>query len=253
VASALQEFHNHKEAIVRQGVQADWKIPKLELLQSVVPSICQLGAVMQWSADITKHAHVEEIKVLAHASNNQNYNSQIICHLDLLDKCSHFDLATYIEQCVNKGGSDKDFSDLDVDEEHEPDTEDIYLSNYSSLTHRVPDYFSISASLLLGARPSLQKPYCMFAMATTTFHLGTKPSLWLTVNEAAMTYQLPALKGAITTFANGDTHFQGHEHAMDRLCIWHKVHVQQLSYHKKNLLLPQTLCVILPSTANPYG
>ncbi|KAI6011056.1 hypothetical protein EDC04DRAFT_2905736 [Pisolithus marmoratus] len=73
-------------------------------------------------------------------------------------------------------------------------------------------------------------------MATTAFHLGTKPSLQLTVDEAAMTYQLPALKGAIATFANGDTYFQGREHAMDRLCIWHK-----------------TLHAILPLTANPYG
>ncbi|KAI6011057.1 hypothetical protein EDC04DRAFT_2905737 [Pisolithus marmoratus] len=134
VASALQEFHNHKEAIIRQGVQADWKIPKLELPQSIIPSIHQSGVVMQWSADITEHAHVEEIKVPAHAGNNQNYNSQIICHLDWLDKCLHFDLATYIEQCVNKGGGDEDFSDLDVDKEHEPDAKDIYLSDYSSPT-----------------------------------------------------------------------------------------------------------------------
>ncbi|KAI6010585.1 hypothetical protein EDC04DRAFT_2610106 [Pisolithus marmoratus] len=64
VASALQEFHDHKGAI-------------LELLQSVILSICQLGAVIQWSAAITEHAHIEEIKVPACASNNQNYYSQI--------------------------------------------------------------------------------------------------------------------------------------------------------------------------------
>ena len=86
VAGSLQEFHDHKEAILRQGIQCDWQILKLELLQSVVPSIRQLGAVMQWSADITEHAHINEIKVLACAGNNQNYYSQIARHLDRLDK-----------------------------------------------------------------------------------------------------------------------------------------------------------------------
>ncbi|KAI6095344.1 hypothetical protein F5141DRAFT_976783, partial [Pisolithus sp. B1] len=62
VASSLQEFHDHKEAIVSEGIQADWQILKLELLQSVVPSIWQSGAVMQWLADITEHAHIKEIK-----------------------------------------------------------------------------------------------------------------------------------------------------------------------------------------------
>ncbi|KAL4069289.1 hypothetical protein J3A83DRAFT_4095562, partial [Scleroderma citrinum] len=55
---------------------------KLELLQSVVSSIHQSGVVMQWSVDITQHAHVKEIKILSHLSNNQNYYSQITWHLD---------------------------------------------------------------------------------------------------------------------------------------------------------------------------
>jgi len=56
---------------------------------------------MQWSADITEHAHVDEIKVPTHAGNNQNYYNQIACHLDQLDKCMCFDLATYIQQNVD--------------------------------------------------------------------------------------------------------------------------------------------------------
>ena len=41
------------------GAQKEsWTIPKLELLQSIIPSICLSGAVIQWSADITEHAHV---------------------------------------------------------------------------------------------------------------------------------------------------------------------------------------------------
>ncbi|KAI5994536.1 hypothetical protein EDC04DRAFT_2586229 [Pisolithus marmoratus] len=254
VASSLQEFHNHKEAIVSEGIQVDWQIPKLELPQSVVLSIWQSGAVMQWSADITEHAHIEEIKVLACAGNNQNYNNQIVCHLDQLDKCLHFDLATYIQQHMDRCRTDDENpSDSDVEEEYEADGEG-YLSAYSTLTCQIPNYFSISVSLLLGKVPSVPKPYCTFATPMTGFHLSTKPSFWLTIDEASVTYQLPDLEHALVTFfANGDTSFQVSQQAITKLQIWHKLHVQQLSYHNKTLLSPQTLHAILPSMAHPYG
>ncbi|KAI6039186.1 hypothetical protein EDC04DRAFT_2568824 [Pisolithus marmoratus] len=206
VTSSLQEFHDHKEAIVSEGIRVDWQIPKLELLQSVVPSIRQSGAVMQWSAEITEHAHIEEIKVPACAGNNQNYNNQIVCHLDWLDKCLHFDLATYIQQHADQHGTDDENpSDSDAEEEYEADGEG-YLSAYSTLTCRIPDYFSISVSLLLGKVPSTPKPYCTFATPMTGFHLSTKPSFRLTVDEASVAYQLPDLEHALATFfANGDT------------------------------------------------
>ena len=183
---------------------------------------------MQWSADVTEHAHIKEIKVPARSGNNQNYYSQIAQHLDRLDKCFHFDLATYIEQCAmdqaNNGDGD---SDSDSDEQHEPDAETIHLSEYSTPTRQFPDYFSISASLILGAKPSAPKPYRTFATSTTGFHLATKPSLWLSVDEAAIAYQLPDLKDTIIAFANGDVCFQG-QHGIENLQIWHKVRLQQL-------------------------
>ena len=254
VAGSLQEFHDHKEAIVSKGIRADWQIPKLELLQSVAPSIRQSGAVMQWSADITEHAHVEEIKVPARAGNNQNYNNQIARHLDRLDKCLRFDLATYIQQHVDQRGTDdEDFSDLGADKEHEPDCEDC-LTGYSTLTRQIPDYFSTSTSLLLGKMPSAPKPYRTFMTPTSGFHLATKPSLRLTVDEASIAYQLPDLEHALATFfANRDASFQGSQCAIAKLQIWHKLRVQQFSYHDKTLLAPQTLHAIPPSTANPHG
>jgi hypothetical protein len=66
VAKALQDFHDHKDAIIRAGTQKDsWGIPKLELLQSVIPSIRLSSAITQWFADPTEHAHGQEIKVPA--------------------------------------------------------------------------------------------------------------------------------------------------------------------------------------------
>ena len=73
---------------MQAGARKDsWGIPKLELLQSVIPSIQLSGAIMQWSADITEHPHIQEIKILACTGNNQNYYSQIVCYLDHSEKC----------------------------------------------------------------------------------------------------------------------------------------------------------------------
>jgi hypothetical protein len=50
-----------------------FQIPKLELLQHVMLSICASGAPIQWSTDVTKHAQVTERTNPACTSNNQNY------------------------------------------------------------------------------------------------------------------------------------------------------------------------------------
>ncbi|KAI6101840.1 hypothetical protein F5141DRAFT_1065808 [Pisolithus sp. B1] len=97
------DFHDNKDTIMGAETQKDsWEIPKLELLQSVIPSIHLSGAVMQWSADPTEHVHVQEIKVLARAGNNQDYYNQITCHLDCTEKCLHFNIATYMESKLDK-------------------------------------------------------------------------------------------------------------------------------------------------------
>jgi len=57
-------------------------ILKLELMQHVVPSIVQVGSLLQWSADTTEHAHIKVVKDLAFMTNNQDYNDQICCILD---------------------------------------------------------------------------------------------------------------------------------------------------------------------------
>ncbi|KAF8547631.1 hypothetical protein OG21DRAFT_1527027 [Imleria badia] len=196
VAAALQEFHDNKDAIVHHGLHNNWEIPKLELLQSVVPSISHSGAVMQWTADVTEHTHVEEIKMPARAGNNQNYYSQIARHLDRLDQCFCFDLATHIEEQIPSLGEDS----TEDHEDHEPDAETHAFAEYSIPTYPPIDYFAMSSALLQGSNPHSPKPYCMFATTTTAFHLATKPSLQLTATEAAAKYGLPDLVLAISTF-----------------------------------------------------
>ena len=74
---------------------------------------------MQWTADITEHAHVTEIKQPARAGNNQDYYEQIVQHLDRRERCSRFDIATQFASIEQGEGGD----DEDQEDGHEPDQE----------------------------------------------------------------------------------------------------------------------------------
>ena len=101
---ALALFHQHKDAFIDLGahqgkggrVIENWHIPKLELMQSVVPNIWANGVAMQWNADHTEHAHITEIKNTGRG-NNQNYELQIARNLGCSAECHCFDLATSLE------------------------------------------------------------------------------------------------------------------------------------------------------------
>ena len=104
IARALEIFHTFKQFILDLGLRVGKKgnrilhfeIPKLELLQSIVPSIMWSGALPQWSADATERLHIDFIKVPRGNTNNIDYYSQICRHLDRDEKCRHFGLATAI-------------------------------------------------------------------------------------------------------------------------------------------------------------
>ena len=123
---------------------------------------------MQWTTDVMEHAHIDEVKVPAHTGNNQNYYSQIAHHLDRLDKCFQFDLATYIKE---HHSTDEGFI-KDFEEDHKLDTEKLSISEYNTPTHPLMDYFSTSSALLEGSNPAAPKPFHTFTTLTTVFHLG---------------------------------------------------------------------------------
>ncbi|KAI6028037.1 hypothetical protein PISMIDRAFT_98968 [Pisolithus microcarpus 441] len=144
--TALASFHTHKDAILAAGgCTKHFQIPKLEFMQHVMPSIRALGAPMQWSVDVTEHAHMTEIKNPAHAGNNQNYYTQIACHLDCSNKCFRFDLATGIVS-FNNSYPDDDDNNL-ADKDHEPDDEKSCTIFYHSPMQKIVDYFKITGAL----------------------------------------------------------------------------------------------------------
>ena len=78
IKATLEEFHSHKsatidtEAWVGKGNKPlnNWYIPKLEMMQSVVPNIQANGTDPQCTANVTEHTHITEIKNPAQAVNN---------------------------------------------------------------------------------------------------------------------------------------------------------------------------------------
>ena len=181
VEAALKAFHDNKTAILtanaRQGSSGPldhWEIPKLELLQHVVSSTRASGPIMQWTADITEHAHVTEIKQPARSGNNQNYHTQIVRHLDCSERCLRFDIATHFAS-VEEDGSEED--DEAHEDEHEPDPETSNMKCYHLPSRTHVNYFEVSKAIAGGVVSTSVLPPRTFSSSTTAFHLALKPSL----------------------------------------------------------------------------
>ncbi|KIK27356.1 hypothetical protein PISMIDRAFT_8192 [Pisolithus microcarpus 441] len=217
IAAALAEFHHYKHAIIdrglRQGDQSGlvlehWEIPKLELLQSVVPSIPQVGSVLQWSADTTEHAHIEVVKDPASRTNNKDYSSQICCRLDCVEKCQMFDTAVCLCRATVVGFSssaiehDKDQSDREVGYAADDADEagEAILNDLWALKQSPSDFFNITAKYVASTAPS-SSPLHTFMCGSTAFHLNLCPSLrHLSVDSATEKFAIPDLHSALGDF-----------------------------------------------------
>ncbi|KAG2048234.1 hypothetical protein BDR06DRAFT_1013135 [Suillus hirtellus] len=98
----------------------NWHIPKLELMQSITASMSQVGALIQWSADATEHAHVSKIKDPARHMNNNDYDPQICHHLDQAEKLHRFAIAMTLKSLPAN-------PDLEELHEHEGDGVGIHF------------------------------------------------------------------------------------------------------------------------------
>ncbi|KAI6130716.1 hypothetical protein EDD16DRAFT_1700678 [Pisolithus croceorrhizus] len=262
--TAPASFHADKHAILAAGGCSEhFQIPKLKLMQHVVPSIHTLGAPMQWSADVTKHVHVTEVKNPAHAGNNQNYYTLIAHHLDHSNKCFRFDLATNIASSHDlhpNNGSDP------TDEDHEPNDEKSHNLLYHSPIWKIVDYFKITDVLANGISHNAPHLTHTFASSTTTIHLATKPHRQMTINEAATLFDLPDLLSAIhdcfDRCANSIDHdISGQRRAslnyslpLNKIQIWTKIRMQVQNYHNPEMVEPaQMMNVTPPSQEHPCG
>ncbi|KAG1783205.1 hypothetical protein EV702DRAFT_1191636 [Suillus placidus] len=168
----------------KDGGSKSWAIPKLELLQGVVPSIRSHGALMQWSADPTKHAHIAVVKVPARAGNNHDYDAQVCRYLDHHDKVDLFDLALHVREQEDIG-----------------DESDDKAINSKMVRRPIKDYFSHARQLINGDHPGAPHSYRTFSTSVAAYHLGYQPALInMTVDKAAIHFLLPDLRPAISNY-----------------------------------------------------
>ncbi|KAJ3897298.1 hypothetical protein F5879DRAFT_1006239 [Lentinula edodes] len=152
VQTALKEFHENKSVILElkarvnpKGKSIDhWEIPELEFMQSVEPSICASGSIMQWTADIMEHAHTTLVKDPAQSGNNHDFEIQI-CRT-MKDASIDFRL----ENVEGDEGQEQGAEGLQVDEEEDTELEITkILSTEKLVTHLNP----VSKKLFRSFRP----------------------------------------------------------------------------------------------------
>ena len=222
ITRALEIFHSFKQFILDLGLRVGKKgnriphfeIPKLEFLQSIVPSIMWSGALPQWSADVTERLHIDLIKAPRDNTNNLDYYSQICRHLDRDEKRRHFDLATAIHTAAN----------IDTPPLHraplsrrtaEPDWMfDTYNSNGDVADWKselpqvaqvygpprpVTDFFAIAATEIQ-AQPTPLFPRT-FATPTTAFHLNIRADIsCASIEDISTQFTIPDLLPALRDF-----------------------------------------------------
>ena len=210
IQECLALFHAHKQSILDAGARRgkknrpinNWHIPKLEILQSVSTSIRNCGAPMQWSADVTERAHISEIKVPSRATNNQNYESQIVRHLDRAEKCRRFDLATALQDPEDQQAAVQIMEEV-VGSAHEAEDDIPMIHRLAGYLPFQVNYFAQSASLLKGEVPLAPRPYRTFAVEDAAFHLNRDPAYRrAAINDIAKTFNLPDLPAALAQYAH---------------------------------------------------
>ncbi|KAI6019366.1 hypothetical protein BKA83DRAFT_4127278 [Pisolithus microcarpus] len=146
------------------------------------------------------------------------------------EKCFRFDLATCLAS-AEQGELGED--DEDQEDEHEPDFEALHVTHYYTPSHTSVNYFESAKALASGAVPNAILSHRIFVSSTTTFHLAFKPSLHVTIDEAAETFGLSDLRLAITDYVHCDDRLMTEvlNPSTKKVQIWFKVRVQQPSYH----------------------
>ena len=216
ILASIDEFHQHKsgitdaEAWVGKGNRPinNWYIPKLKLMQSVVPNIWANGVAFQYSADATEHAHITKIKNPTCSGNNQNYETQICRDLDCTDKLCWFDLATSIcESYMDSPNESKDHSSSKIDVLQQVDSSADNDNNVriplawliAGLLGSFQNYFD--KALYLWNDPQALRPLRTFTDGHTALHLNCDPSSkQMTIDEATVVYGIPDLYPALTDF-----------------------------------------------------
>ncbi|KAG1831124.1 hypothetical protein EV424DRAFT_1343248 [Suillus variegatus] len=205
---SLALFHDNKDVIMtldaQMGVKRvidNWHIPKLELMQSITTSTCQVGALIQWSTDATEHVHISKIKDPVQHTNNNNYDPQICLATSLKNPPTDPDLE---ELCEDEEDEDEDEEENgENDEPMDPQTALLEELNH---THTTFNYFS-KIRILAATRHGIPQahPPCTFLAGSTAVHLNCNPTYTgLKIDNIANQFNIQDLWHALSDFFQHD-------------------------------------------------
>ncbi|KAG0705985.1 hypothetical protein DFH29DRAFT_799255 [Suillus ampliporus] len=275
---SLSIFHENKDVIISLGARMgtkkpidNWFILKLELMQSITASSRKVGALIQWSADATEHAHISEIKDPAWHTNNNDYDPQICHHLDRQEKLRCFAIATtlkkFFEDEVDEEDEEDEEDDGDCDEPTDPQTALLAELNQTRIT---TNYFSKAKKLVAVRCNNISHLPRTFVAASTTIHLNFDPThTGLKIDEVADDFNIPDLRQVLSDFLQRDVRNGEAGHGLgvprrqlidrpsvlpfERIQIWHTVCLQQVSFYDASIVLPaQTVHASPPSPASGW-
>ncbi|TFK71326.1 hypothetical protein BDN72DRAFT_895699 [Pluteus cervinus] len=288
---SLNGFHTNKKAIIDAGARVgkkkvidNWYIPKLEMLQSVIPSIRTSGVPRQFSAQVTEHAHIKLIKEPSRASNNQGHEPQICRNLDRHEKCRGFDLTTSMrtakivlgqagdgtrpvgESVRNEDGGEEDDSDEDDEDGHGVKEVRTSAALRDALSNTKPtrkprdkDHFVTAKKLSQDS--TLTLPHRTLSTEFTAIHLKGKPCYSsLSIDRAATLFDIPDLRQALshyihrasnqqnTPFSVGGVRSRSAQPLPFNLRVWTRCRVQNKSIHYPHPILPASTVHAAPPT-----
>jgi hypothetical protein len=105
MVASLKEFHDHKQAILDAGARRGMKgtidhflIPKLELLQSFATFTKDIGALIQWTADVTERLLITHCKLPFDRTSRQSrtFTEQIVDILNREESMRRFQLYLFL-------------------------------------------------------------------------------------------------------------------------------------------------------------
>ena len=269
ILASINKFYQHKSGIMDAEAQVgkgnrpinNWYIPKLKLMQSVVPNIQANGVAFQYSADVTEHAHITKIKNPTCSGNNQNYKTQICHDLDCTDKLHQFNLATSIcESYMDSSNESKDHSSSETNILQQADSSADNDNNVhiplawliAGLLGSFQNYFD--EALYLQNDPQALCPLHTFMDGHTDLHLNCNPSSkQMTIDKAAVVYGIPDLCPALMDFIHHYTptspatvYSIGAQHTTAahvnigpmRIQVWFRVQLQSRNFHNAGKVLP---------------
>ncbi|KAJ7052417.1 hypothetical protein C8F01DRAFT_1333027 [Mycena amicta] len=255
---SLSVFHQHKQEIINSGgrEQDHFYIPKLEFLQSLVPSIRWSGVPMQYTADITEKAHSTQIKQPARSeTNHRDYDPQIVRHLDRAEKLRLFDLYTGIKS----GRLKLDLEDIDAeDDAGDTEPQDNLGPSLTGESNRPVRNLFQAASLYPILFPDVETRFTV--TDSTAFLLNRRATIpKISIEDVALMYGITDLRVAIGDYLEGPNAqpIIGGRRRNRSDCrlpftdleIWHSLRLQNKSPHT-SIPLPSQLVFAQPPSVD---